>query len=185
MIYLISGASRAGKTLIAKKMSIEKGISYLSLDWLVMGFTKGIPEYGLHDMLFPDDIARRFWPFLKAMLENMLYEDVDYIIEGEAMLPELLIDLLKQHPNKITACFLGFTEVEVHKKVMEVKNHQILENDWLLEKSVEYIEDHIKNMIAHSVMIKKSCEDNNVVYFDTSKNFDTTINKAINYLLDN
>ena len=49
MLYLISGASRAGKTIIAKKSSTKKDLSYFSLDWLVMGFTKGIPAYGIHD----------------------------------------------------------------------------------------------------------------------------------------
>jgi adenylate kinase family enzyme len=42
MLYLISGASRAGKTLIAKRISEQVGIPYLSLDWLIMGFTNGI-----------------------------------------------------------------------------------------------------------------------------------------------
>ncbi|NHF57860.1 hypothetical protein FK220_000805 [Flavobacteriaceae bacterium TP-CH-4] len=57
MLYIISGSSRSGKTLMAKKILAEKGVSYLLLDWLVMGFTNGIPEYGIHDRLFPDEIA--------------------------------------------------------------------------------------------------------------------------------
>ena len=96
--------------MIAEKISSQKGISYLSLDWLVMGFTNGMPEIGIHDMLFPDDIARRSWSFLKAMFENMLWSNINYIIEGEAILPELIIELLKAHPNKLKICFLGYTE---------------------------------------------------------------------------
>ena len=101
MLYLISGTSRAEKTMIAEKIAAQKSISYFSLDWLVMGFTNGIPEYGIHDLLFPDDIAKRSWSFLKAMLESMLWSEVDYIIEGEAMLPELVIELLQKHPSNI------------------------------------------------------------------------------------
>ena len=71
MIYLISGTSRSGKTLVAKKIMQQYQIPYLSLDWLVMGFTKGIPEYGINDKLWPNEIAEKFWAFLKAMLENM------------------------------------------------------------------------------------------------------------------
>jgi hypothetical protein len=45
---------------------------YISLDWLVMGFTNGIPKYGIHDKLFPNEIAVKFWSFLEAMCENMI-----------------------------------------------------------------------------------------------------------------
>lgn len=44
-----------------------------------MGFTNGFTECGIHDMLFPDEIAEKSWPFLKAMLESMLWTEVDYI----------------------------------------------------------------------------------------------------------
>ncbi len=183
MLYLISGASRAGKTIIAKKISAQKGISYLSLDWLIMGFTNGIPEYGLHDMLFPDEIAQRFWSFFKSMIESMLWSDVDYIIEGEAMLPELIIELIKKHPDKLKVCFLGFADTSVSKKVKEIKDFSSKKNDWLIEKTDKYIIDHVKNMIVHSQKIKKSCKENNLKYFDVSEKFVNTIDDTIEYFM--
>jgi len=183
MLYLISGASRAGKTIVAKKLASQKGISYLSLDWLVMGFTNGIPEYGVHDMLFPDEIAERFWNFFKAMIESMLWNDVDYIIEGEAILPELIVELLNEHPNKLKICFLGFTDVSVDKKVKEIKEFSCDKNDWLVEKSDAYIIDHLKNMKAHSEKIKISCKKNNLKYFDVSENFNGVVDDVMEYLL--
>ena len=183
MLYLVSGASRAGKTIIAKKISAQKGISYFSLDWLVMGFTNGIPEYGIHDMLFPDEIAERSWSFLKAMFESMIWSEIDYIIEGEAILPELIIELMKKYPDKLKICFVGYTDVDLEKKVKDVKDFSCGEIDWLSDKSDEYIMDHVKNMIAHSIKIKKSCKENSLKYFDTSENFMDTIEHAVEYLL--
>ncbi len=121
MIYLISGASRAGKTMIAERLAAEKNISYFSLDWLTMAFNNGIPDYGIHHLLFPHEIAERIWSFLKAMLESMLWGEVDYIIEGEAILPELFKDFLEEHPDKLKICFVGFTDVDVEKKVKDIK----------------------------------------------------------------
>ena len=63
MLYLISGASRSGKTMIAEKILSRKNLPYMSLDWLVMGFTNGMPECGIHDLLFPDEIAKKLWGF--------------------------------------------------------------------------------------------------------------------------
>lgn len=48
MLFLVGGTSRSGKTLIARRLLAGKQIPYLSLDWLMMGFNDGIPEYGIH-----------------------------------------------------------------------------------------------------------------------------------------
>ena len=169
--------------MIAEKIANQKRISYLSLDWLIMGFTNGIPEYGIHDMLFPDEIAQRSWSFLKAMFENMLWSNINYIIEGEAMLPELIVELWKDHPNKLKICFVGYTDVNIDEKFQDIKKFSSGESDWLSDKSDVYIKDHVKNMIAHSRKIKKSCKENNIKYFDTSKNFMSAIDDTVMYLL--
>ncbi|WP_299114037.1 hypothetical protein [uncultured Winogradskyella sp.] len=68
MLYIIGGTSRSGKTILAERLSVEMKTPYLSLDWIMIGFRNGIPEYGIHDKLFPDEIAERLWSFLKAIL---------------------------------------------------------------------------------------------------------------------
>lgn len=183
MLYLISGASRSGKTIIAKKVSAQLGIPYLSLDWIMMGFTNGIPEYGIHDKLFPDEIAQRLWSFLKAMAESMIHVETDCVIEGEAILPELMIELAKEYPDKMKICFLGYTDVNVDKKFKEIKKFSNEKNDWLEDKSDSYIKDHVKNMIVHSRKIKKSCIDFSMGYFDTSKKFFDTLENVEKYLV--
>ena len=89
MLFLVSGTSRSGKTLIARKILADKKIPYLSLDWLMMGFNDGIPEYGIHHLLWPNEIAEKMEPFLRGMIDNMLVDGMDYVIEGEAMLPQV------------------------------------------------------------------------------------------------
>ena len=171
MLFLVSGASRSGKTLIAKKILADKQIPYLSLDWLMMGFNGGIPEYGIHHLLWPNEIAKKMWPFFQGMIDSMLVDGMDYVIEGEAMLPELVADLVEKYPNKVKAVFVGYTEINVEDKVALVKKHRDGDNDWLTNKSDEYIRDHINNMIGYSKMIKRGCEKHGLSYFDTSKDF--------------
>ena len=183
MIYIISGTSRSGKTLMAKKMMQQTGIPYLSLDWLVMGFTNGIPEYGIHDKLWPNEIAEKFWHYLKAMLESMLWAETDCIIEGEAVLPALIHEFLKKHPNSIKICFVGYPNASIDEKVKAVYAYSDGKKDWLTKESKQYVEDHIRNMITYSQRIEKSCNQYGIKYFDTSKNFIETLDKAIAYLL--
>ena len=115
-----------------------------------MGFTNGLPENGIHDKLFPDEIAEKLWSFLKAMCESMLWADIDYVIEGEAILPELMQELLDKHPDKIRICFLGFTDIDREQKIKALKTFSAGKKDWLLKESDDYIYDHIDNMVRHS-----------------------------------
>jgi hypothetical protein len=183
MLFLVSGASRSGKTLIAKRILADNQIPYLSLDWLMMGFNDGMPDYGIHHLLWPNEIAEKMGPFLRGMIDNMLVDGMDYVIEGEAMLPRMAAELIKKHAGKIRVVFVGYTEIDVEEKVALVKEHGDGQSDWLTRESDEYIRDHIENMIAHSKMIKNGCEKHGLPYFDTSDDFPGTIEAARVFLV--
>ena len=183
MLYLISGTSRSGKTMIAKEILKRTGIPYLSLDWIVMGFTNGMPHCEIHDKLFPDEIAIRLRKFLEAMCDNMLWAGEDYVIEGEAILPETARCLLDSHSNSVKACYLGYADITVDDKVRETMEHSKGERDWLMNESTETIRQHIDNMVGYSRKIQEQCGQHSVPYFDTSKNFLPTLERATQYLL--
>jgi hypothetical protein len=149
----------------------------------MMGFNDGIPEYGIHHLLWPDEIARRMEPFLQGMIDCMLVDGMDYVIEGEAMLPRFAADLIERNPDKVRAAFLGYTKIDVEAKVGLVKKYGDGDNDWLTEKSDEYIRDHIGSMIGHSMMIRKECEKLGLRYFDTAEDFQGATEAAIDFLV--
>ncbi len=184
MIYIVSGTSRSGKTIIAQKLMQKRGIPYLSLDWLVMGFTNGIPEYGIHDKLWPDEIAERLWDYLRAMLDSIIWSESDLVIEGEAVLPELIIEFLEEHPSLVRVCFIGYAHVSVPQKVKEVYDYHRDKKDWLTKEPKKYVEDHIRNMVEYSKRIEKTCGQIGLSYFDTSKNFIKALDQAMEYLLN-
>ncbi len=183
MLFLVSGTSRSGKTLIARKILADKRIPYLSLDWLMMGFNDGIPEYGIHHLLWPNEIAEKMEPFLQGMINCMLVDGMDYVIEGEAMLPQSVAALIDKYPGTIKVAFVGYTEISVEDKVALVKKHSDGENDWLTSESDEYISDHVRNMIAYSKMIKNGCIQHGLTYFDTSEDFSGAIAAAADFLV--
>ena len=183
MLFLVSGTSRSGKTLVARKILADKQIPYLSLDWLVMGFNTGIPEYGIHHLLWPHEIAERMEPFLGGAIDCMLVDGMDYVIEGEAMRPRWVAELIDKHPDEIRAVFVGYTDIDVEDKVALVKEHAVGETDWLTSESDDYIRDHIGNMIAYSKTIKAECEQCGLSYFDTSDDFSGAIAAATEALV--
>jgi len=183
MLYIVSGTSRSGKTIIAKEIMKRTATPYMSLDWLVMGFTNGVPEYGIHDKLWPNEIAKKFWPFLNAMCENILWTEVDYILEGEAILPKLVSGLLKKHPDKMRICFVGYADVNAEDKVKDIKHYSDGKGDWLIGEPDEVVHSHVENMIGYSKFLKIECAANSLVYVDTSSNFEDSIEDAVGILL--
>ena len=121
MLYILSGTSRSGKTLVAKEFLKKTGIPYMSVDSIMMGFTNGIPEYGIHDRLWPDEIAEKMWPFYKAMCENMIWSQVDYVLEGEAFLPHLVREFMDKNSDCVRVAFMGYAEANLDRKVQDLK----------------------------------------------------------------
>ena len=185
MLYLVGGASRSGKSLIARKILVERRIPYLSLDWLMMGFNDGLPEYGIHHRLWPNEIAEKMAPFVQGMIGSMLLEKLHYVIEGEAMLPEMVAELVERHPGRIRAVFLGYATIGVRKKIALVKGYGGDENDWLTRKSDSYIREHVANMIAYSKTIRSECKKHGLPYCDTSDDFSRSVATATELLVGN
>lgn len=182
MLYIISGASRSGKSIIAKKLMKTTGIPYLPLDSLVMGFTNGVPEMGINDKLWPNEIADKLWRFLNPVCENMLYNNMDFIIEGEAINPKQAKELFDKFPDQVKIVFIGYDTVAQFDKVQDVKNYPQKDNDWLNNEKDEVIFNHVDNMIKYSVKLKKECEKYHLKYFNTSKEFQANIDLSIKYL---
>ena len=184
MIYFIGGASRSGKTILAKRLANLLRLPYLSTDSLMMGFMNGVPEMGVHDKMWPDEIAVKMWPFISAMVENMIYNHQDYIIEGEALLPSYIKQLMDKHPQRIKSCFVGYAHADINQKISEVKNHPNHDNDWLLSLSDDEIYSHINNMAGFSQKIKLECGEVGIEYFTSSNDFERFIEDVVAALTD-
>jgi len=148
-----------------------------------MGFTNGMPQCGIHDKLFPDEIAEGISSFLDEMCKSILWSGEDYVIEGEAILPKLARQLMDRNPDEVTACFLGYTDVDVKLKVDDVKAFSEGDRDWLTKEPDQYICDHIANMVDYSKKVQAQCGEQNVEYFDTSVDFVKSIDRATSYML--
>jgi hypothetical protein len=181
MIYIISGASRSGKSIAAKKLMKTIQVPYCPVDSLMMGFMKGIPEFGIHDKLWPNEIAERIWPFLKAAIESMIFNQMDYIFEGEAFLPEYVHQLSQSFDGVIQCCFMGYAESDLETKVAHTKNHPNHDQDWLLQETETVIHEHLRNMIEYSAFIQKECTKYSLRYLDTTEDFEGSLKSLIQY----
>lgn len=80
MIYLISGATHAGKTYYAQKLLEEKHVPYLSLDHLKMGLIRN----GFTSLTAEDDeeLTALLWPIAREMIKTAIENKQHLTVEG-------------------------------------------------------------------------------------------------------
>lgn len=182
MLYFLGGASRAGKSKLARRLLIERQLPYLSLDILLMGIANGVPSYG-HN---PDESAlvrgEQMWPLIRAMGVNILETDVDYVLEGDILLPRHVTELKQAHGEVVKACFIGYTEVPVKQKLDDIRTKGGEANDWLQGSPDEYVRDLVERNTVFSVYLRDECARYGLRYFDGSHDFLGALDAAFGYL---
>jgi hypothetical protein len=131
MLYLIGGAARTGKTTIARAFLAQTGIPYFSLDFLMMGFANGLPEYGVDSEADELLIAEQLWPVVRSMATAMVEDEIDYLIEGVQLHPRRVRELCEELGGDVRACFLGLAEADTSAKLQEIRRFGGEADDWL------------------------------------------------------
>ena len=81
MIILITGASHAGKTLLAQKFLEKYGYPYLSIDHLKMGLIRS-GNTTLTPMSADEDLTAYLWPIVREMIKTAIENRQNLIVEG-------------------------------------------------------------------------------------------------------
>jgi hypothetical protein len=181
MLLFIGGAARAGKGILVRRLLIERQISYLSLDVLKMGLTRGVPEYAIDPDAGGMVVAERLWPLVREMSLNLLAEGVDYAFEGE-LLPKYVAALRQEYSAQIKACFLGYNTITPSQKLHEIRTHAGYPNDWSSSIADRALLDIITREIAFSHYLMAECAAYQLRYFDTSHNFAQSLDAIIAYV---
>ena len=166
MLYLVGGASRSGKSALARRMLAERGVPYFSIDVLMMGLSRGLPAFGLD----PEDsgVSRgeMLWPILRAMAVNLLEEErvhPNYLLEGDELLPGHVAELRTAYPGRVRACFLGYREAIPEAKLRAVRS---VESDWMDYCSDEEVLAFLAGEVEHSAYLERECARHGLRYFD-------------------
>lgn len=181
MLYILGGASRSGKTLLARRAVAEKQVPYTPLDSLFRALVDGAPQFGLG---YDDPVIERsgkMWPITKCFFNFFLQEERDFLIEGDSLLPSQIKELV-DGGNDIRCCFMGYTELTKEEKLALVRLHQQGEVDWTKEMSDEKLLAMIERMINYSKYLKEECEKYCIEYFDISHDFEGVRESAYQYL---
>jgi hypothetical protein len=184
MLYIIGGVSRSGKSIIARRLLSDRGVSYFSLDILMMGFANGFPEFGVHPEDSSIQISNRLWPIVKSMAINIIETSLDYTLEGDFIMPQQVVELKNKYSMDIRACFLGYSNINCENKLIDIRQSKGLPNDWINEWLDDRILDYINRMKISSRELEQQCEQLQLKYFDSSNGFVEMEDRAVGYLQD-
>ncbi len=193
MLYLISGAPRSGKTIIARRLLEKYSIPRLSTDMFLSMFQEAAPELGISFGKSAIDTfeeafiktAEKLWKYLRPALVYFLNEESDYLLEGASILPKQIKELQTSYPGIIRACLIGFTSADLTRKLKEVRSHAGIqgETDWTNERSDESLLRSLQKGQQYSRYLEQESLVHQIPYVDTSHNFQISIEKAINVLV--
>jgi hypothetical protein len=183
MLYFVGGASRAGKSSLARKLLMQHYIPYFSVDMLMMGFVQGMPEFRL-DPDAPEVVrAEQLWPLLKQIAVSILEEEhthPTYLLEGDELLPRHVSELAQGYPGKVRACFMGYTNISPEEKLQAVRRR---EADWMQSYTDEQVLAFLAGAVDFSHYLRQECTTYSLPYIDASADMCQAIETACNSLL--
>lgn len=183
MLYIIGGASRAGKSILSRRIAAHHGISYLNLDFVMAGLIDGAPALGIRWEDSERIKAEKMWPVMSVILKNLAANTREpYLVESFCLLPEFFDEIRGFKPD-VQGCWLGYPNATVEQKLREVEEAEGLSWDWLNEKSPEHRRWFVGTQIGFSKEIENGCNSRQLPFVDTSHGFEQALAHAEHLLM--
>lgn len=178
MIYLIGGAPRVGKSMLALELVKAKPMPYISLDFLYsIRQIKDIPEFDDASIL---DKGRLFYPTLKELLLEVDRRSEHCVLDGEVILPEFIAELSFHYQLK--ACFLGLSETNLQTIISY--GGYFNWPKWKLEHERQSeVAGLAERTVARSKVIQSEAEKHKLLYYDLGTDYQRTFQAALHELL--
>ena len=121
MIYLITGASHTGKTLLAQRLLEKYNIPYLSIDHLKMGLIRsGQTSLTPED---DDELTGYLWPIVREIIRTAIENEQNLTVEGCYVPADWQEDLGKAYAKHVRFYCLVMTDAYIDAHFAEIRAH--------------------------------------------------------------
>jgi hypothetical protein len=181
VLYIVGGAPRAGKSILAQRVLDEQKVAYFPTDILMTGLAS-MPELDLK----PSDPARTrapiVWPILRGMAVAILENGEDYLLEGDVLMPAHVVELRERFGSAVKSCFLGYETVDSLAKVRDIRRHAAGKKDWTNECDDAHLLRIVGEFKSLSEHLRIECAKYELAYFDGSADLFAAVDQASAYL---
>ncbi len=166
MIILITGASHAGKTVLAQKLLEEKRYPYLSIDHLKMGLIRsGNTE--LTPLSDDRELTEYLWPIVREMIKTAIENKQNLIVEGCYIPFDWKKDFEQDYLDEIKYVCLVLSEQYICDHFSDIKAHASeIENrlddddctrEWLVKNNAFYLDNCIAQGLPYILIEEEYC----------------------------
>ena len=187
MMYLIGGAPRLGKSILAKKMLDGMGIPWLSSDVLCAMLKEGA------DMRFSDEMelataqivqnqltaAHSITKPLRIFIERQIESQTDFTLEGVHLLPSLVSHFHKTRNTDVRSIFIVSTNKEL---VLSGLRSNTAEYDWMSDASEQMQHAMADFVVGYSTELKSQAEREGLFTFARTENFQQDVDAILRLL---
>jgi hypothetical protein len=183
LLYLIGGPARSGKSLLARRVLQLRQTPYFCADYLASGLAAGAPGLGVRHEGPSRERGELIWPVLSGILRNLVEVEPEYLVEGDALLPDRVAAFRAEHGGRVRACFLGYPSCSPAAKAASIRSHPSPVNDWVAGMSDPDLRALVAEMVTFSRFLESECRKHDIEYFDGSQDFTLALRRAEAYLL--
>jgi hypothetical protein len=183
LLYIIGGAPRVGKTIIAQEFLERENTPFLSLDLLKLCLVNSLPQARINPKDSSAEVAGQMWPVVRELCLAILQNKRDYLVEGDAILPTHIGELVDKFPDDVRACFLGFENSNPMERLMLVRQHPGPE-DWLAKFEDNEVLAMLDEMIEFSRQLHDDAAARRIPYFESLTNFEDFKDQVLLYLVN-
>lgn len=197
MIYLIAGAPRVGKSVVASWLAKRLGIPYVGTDDLCDRVSTSLSEEEkaskfplppfsgdpIENIATPDErvafqivSAKSLEPEIDRLISKSIEEKASLVIEGIHLLPEYVSGLLAKYGSEnIRALFIGSQDIDLVADGIVKNTHP---NNWMKDSDPQVIRQVAEFVVAFSGYVKKEGEGLGLTYRERTENFEKDIEDA-------
>lgn len=130
MVILISGASHAGKTLLAQKMLEKYRYPAFSVDHLKMGLIRS-GNTNLTPLSPDEELTAYLWPIVREMIKTALENKQNLIVEGCYIPLDWKKDFSDEELKEIRSYLLIMSEDYIRRHFDDMKKYaSVIEDRW-------------------------------------------------------
>lgn len=182
MLYLIGGASRSGKSTIARRMLTEKQVSYFPVDAYISSI-EDVETFGIKYGMDFEEKSEKLWPLLDSLCDHLYELEDSYLIEGDGLLPYRVHEFMQtRNQVHMRVCFVGYCTINPEEKLKLIRANSNHKDDWTRDQSDEKVLSSIESIITFSKYLREECEKYNIKFFDSSDDFLKTQDEIMAFL---
>ena len=174
--YIICGASRSGKSILARRLQQKFKVSWILGDAIVSSMEDAFPNFGISHHGDLQDIGDRFADYTKFLLWHYGYAGCGYVLDTTHLYPRHIIGM-REKIGDVPAVFLGYAQADPGEKLRQIRSFDP-NWWWTSELSDTELKQLIHDQISKSIELKEACGELGIPYVDISPHFEESLDRA-------